>query len=171
MKPWEKYADTAAPAEGADSAPWQKYGGQAPAAPAQPPQSMAGFVGGNLVKGTAELLGSAAGINPLILGVAGAKEIANRVLGTHLPKSESLGEELTKGATKAGLIGPSAEPRTTGQRYGASVLQSLPSAAIPGGGASALGRVAGAVGGGLGPEAGGQFGGTPGRIIGGLLGG
>ncbi|WP_245841117.1 hypothetical protein [Paraburkholderia ribeironis] len=70
-----------------------------------------------------------------------------------------------------GTIGPSAEPRNNLQRLAAAGLQALPSAAIPGGGASALGRVGAAIGSGVGGEAGRQIGGTTGQIAGTLLGG
>ena len=144
-----------------------------------PPQSAAGFVGGNIAKGVAQTVGSYAEKARELVNLPG--DIANRVLESVLGKKApavpkaaptAVGpEELTAAGEKAGAIGPSAEPRTTGQRYAAAALQALPAAALPGAGTGVLGRVAPAVGAGLGGEAGRQLGGETGAFLGSLLGG
>lgn len=179
MNPWEKYAAQAAPESGAPVAPWEKYKQQAePATPEQPPQSMAGFVGGNLAKGAAQVAGIPAAVGSQLKAATegtGAEKFAKLIKAPVEKRSDSpmIGstEHIEDLLRQHGVITQSAEPRTTAQRYGAAALQALPSAAIPGGGASALSRVGAAVGGGLGGEAGREIGGTPGQIAGSLIGG
>ncbi len=151
---------------------------KAPAAPAQPPQSIPGFVGGNIAKGVAGLVGPYAEMAQKAVNLPG--DLANRaieaVMGKRevVPKAAPLPvgtEALEAAGRKAGAITPSAEPRSTGQRYGAAALQALPGALMPGGAPSALGRIGGAVGAGLGGEAGRELGGVPGQLAGSVLGG
>ncbi len=156
--------------------------GAAPAAaPAQPEQSGAGFVFGNLAKGVAGTVGPYAEMARK--AVNAPADIANRILDTvmggkgtapKVPKAaptEVSTEALEAAGRKAGAITPSAEPRTTAQRYGAAALQALPSAALPGGGANLAGRVGGAVGAGLGGQLGSDIGGPLGAMIGSVAGG
>ncbi|MCP3714884.1 hypothetical protein [Paraburkholderia sp. CNPSo 3281] len=154
-----------------------------PAAQAQSPQSMAGFVAGNLGKGVAQTVGPIAekaqelvdmparAFNRALDFVTGNKGKPSSVLPTtasRMPVDEGALQDTLK---KTGVIGPSAEPRTTAQRYGAAALQALPAAALPGAGEGVLGRVLPQVGGALGGQAGQDLGGAPGRFVGTLLGG
>src|ERR1700756_4805434 len=67
MMPWEKYAAQAAP-EGAPAIPpWEKYKQQAEPTVSEQPQSMAGFVGGNLAKGAAQVAGIPAEVGKQLL--------------------------------------------------------------------------------------------------------
>lgn len=168
-----------------------RLGGEAPAprasqadthvgsdAPGAAPQSTAGFVLGNLVKGVAQTVGPYAEMARQAVNVP--SDLVNRaiesVMGKGTPKVPQAAptavgaEELTAAGRKAGAITPSAEPRTTAQQYGAAALQALPSAAMPGGAPNLAGRLGGAVGAGLGGEAGSQFG-PMGQIAGSLIGG
>lgn len=164
------------PASGGAAAPAAKP------APAQPPQSVAGFVGGNLAKGVADTVGPIAekaqslvdlpakAFNKALDIVTGGKKTAPQLPTTS--KSLPVGDEALQAAMKkVGVIGPSAEPRSTAQRYGAAALRALPAAALPGAGETVLGRVLPQVGGAIGGEAGQDMFGTPGRIAGTLLGG
>ena len=180
MAGWQD-APIVGPADTSKKAAWQDAPviGVQPAAPPtqQPPQSMAGFVGGNLAKGAAQVAGIPAEVGrqlgePLTSPEA---EKFNKLIKAPTPKagqpmvgSTEHVEDLLR---QHGIITQSAEPRTTAQKYGAAALQALPSAAIPGGAARALPRIGAAVGSGLGGEAGRQFGGAPGQIAGSLLGG
>ena len=159
------------------SAPVVGATGAQPAAPAQPPQSMAGFVGGNLAKGAAQVAGIPAEIGrqlgePL---TSPAAEKFNKIIKAPTPKADQpmagSPEHIEDLLKQHGIITQSAEPRTTAQKYGAAALQALPSAAIPGGAAKVLPRVGAAIGSGLGGEAGKQIGGVPGQIAGSLIGG
>lgn len=155
-------------------------------APAQPPQSMTGFVGGNLAKGVAQTVGPIAekAQNLVDLPAKAFDKALDLVTGsmsgkqkpsTTLPKTADrmpVGDDALQAAMKKlGIIGQSAEPRTTAQKYGAAALQALPAAALPGAGEGALGRVLPQLGGALGGQAGQDIGGMPGRIAGTLLGG
>ena len=179
MAGWQD-APMVGPADTSKKAAWQDapiVGGTPSAPAAQPPQSMAGFVGGNLAKGVAQVAGMPAEIGrqlgePLTSPEA---EKFNRLIGAPTPKanqpmagSQEHVEDLLK---RAGIITPSAEPRTPGQRIAAAGLQALPSAALPGGAAKVLPRIGAAVGGGVGGEVGRQIGGVPGQIAGSLIGG
>ena len=151
---------------------------EAPPTPAHPPQSLGGFVGGNLAKGAAQVAGIPAAVGSQLLAATETpgEEKFRALIKAPAPKrsdsamvgSQEHIEDLLK---QHGIITQSAEPRTTAQKYGAAALQALPSAALPGGGASALSRIGAAVGGGLGGEAGRQIGGVPGQIAGSLIGG
>ena len=154
-------------------------GGAAPATPEQPPQSMAGFVGGNLAKGGAQVASIPAAVGQQLLSATEGpgRESFERLTKAPpaFPKSTQpmagSQEHIEDLLRQHGVITQAAEPRTTAQRYGAAALQALPSAAIPGGGAKILPRIGAAVGGGLGGEAGRGIGGTPGQIAGSLIGG
>ncbi|MGQ7939118.1 hypothetical protein [Paraburkholderia sp. D1E] len=157
-----------------------------PAAPAQPLQSMAGFVGGNLAKGVAGAVGPVAekaqGLVDLpakafdkaldiVTGGMSGKQKPVSALPKTADKMPVGDDALQSAMKKMGLIGASAEPRTTAQRYGAAALQALPAAALPGAGEGVLGRVLPQLGGALGGQAGQDIGGAPGRLAGTLLGG
>src|SRR5882672_654754 len=174
MMPWEKYSqDTAASAIG----PWDKYKSgvttaATPSAAAEHPQNMSAFVGGNLSKGVADVAGLPVDLSSS--AIEGTKALANRILGTHLKATQAPvggSEWLKQKFGQVGAIGPSAEPRTAGQRIVAAGLEAAPSAVLPGGGAKALPRIAAAAGGGVGGEIGRQVGGTGGQIVGSILGG
>lgn len=145
-----------------------------------------GFIGGNLAKGVAQTVGPLAEKAQSVIDLPArafdkAFDIVTGGLsGKQKPKSvlpktaEKLpvGDEALQGAMKkVGAIGPSAEPRSTAQRYGAAVLQALPAAALPGAGEGLLGRVVPQVGGALGGQLGEDLGGLPGRVAGSMLGG
>jgi hypothetical protein len=172
------------PASGA--APAASGGAPAPAAkpPAsQPPQSMTGFVTGNLAKGVSDTVGSVAGkaqdlvdlparaFNKALDFVTGGKGKPPVKLPSTADRLPVGSDALEAAMKKVGVIGPSAEPRTTAQRYGAAALQALPAAALPGAGEGLVGRVLPQLGGALGGQAGQDLGGTPGRLAGTLLGG
>lgn len=170
MNPWEKYAAQAAPEGAPPIPPWEKYKTQA--APEQPPQNMGAFVGGNLSKGVADVVGLP--VDLASSAIEGTKGLVNRVAGTHLTETQSPvggSEWIKQKLSQIGSIGPSAEPRTPGQRVVAAGLEAAPTAVLPGGGAKALPRIGAAVGGGVGGEVGRQIGGVPGQIAGSLLGG
>lgn len=175
------------PGAGAPSA--ASGGAPAPAAKAagdQSSQSMTGFVGGNLAKGVAGAVGPIAekaqslvdlparafdkALDIVTGGMSGKQKPAST-----LPKTADklpVGDDALQAAMKKmGLIGKSAEPRTTAQRYGAAALQALPAVALPGAGEGVLGRVLPQLGGALGGQAGQDIGGAPGRLAGTLLGG
>jgi hypothetical protein len=150
------------------------------------PQSVAGFVGGNLGKGVAQAFGPVAeGAQKLVdLPAKAFDKALDIVTGgfskqhktvSPLPETSKklpVGDDAMQSAMKRlGIITQAAEPRSTAQRYGAAVLQALPAAALPGAGEGVLGRVLPQVGGALGGEAGEQIGGLPGRVVGSLLGG
>jgi hypothetical protein len=173
-----------APAASASSA----APGGTPAAPSkpaatQPPQSMTGFVGGNLGKGVAETAGPIAeraqqivdlparAFNKALDIVTGGKGKPPAKLPSTADKLPIGDDALQSAMTKLGIIGPSAEPRSRAQKYGAAVLQALPAAALPGAGETVFGRVLPQVGGALGGQLGEDIGGPPGRIAGTLLGG
>ncbi|MHB9838527.1 hypothetical protein Q8F57_027235 [Paraburkholderia terrae] len=170
----------------AGAAPAASGGAPAPASnpPAgQPPQSMTGFVGGNLAKGAADTVGSVAGkaqdlvdlpaksfnkALDIVTGGKGKPPIKLPSTSEKLPVGE---DALQSALKKMGVITQSAEPRTKAQKYGAAALQALPAAALPGAGETVLGRVLPQLGGALGGQAGEDIGGTPGRLAGTLLGG
>jgi hypothetical protein len=142
-----------------------------PVTPAQPEQNKAAFVGGNLSKGVADVVGLP--VDLANSAVEGVKGIANQ-FGAHLKANDNpIGgsEWIKQQLTKIGSIGPSAEPRTPTQAVIAKGLEAAPSAVLPGGGAKALPRVLSAAGSGAGGEIGRQMGGTGGQIAGSLLGG
>jgi hypothetical protein len=171
MSPWEKYAAQPAPAtDSAPQGPWSKYGGEQ--APAQPEQSMLGFTGSSLSKGVANILGTPMDI--AAAGGAGINTLANKILGTHLQQSGVTpggSEWMQQKFKQAGFITPSAEPRSTTQKYVAAGLEAAPSAVLPFGGVGKVARTVGAVGSGLGSEAGRQVGGEKGQLLGSVLGG
>jgi len=139
--------------------------------PEQPPQNMTAFVGGNLSKGVADVAGLPVDLaNSAIEGVKGLANAGGAKLKaeqTPVGGSEWIKQQLSK----IGSIGPSAEPRTPGQRIVAAGLEAAPSAVLPGGGAKALPRIGAAAGSGAGGEVGRQIGGVPGQIAGSLVGG
>jgi hypothetical protein len=148
------------------------------ARPVNPPQSMTGFVGGNLAKGAAQVAGIPAEIGKQLLSATegpGRGRFEKLTKAPALPKStqpmagsQQHIEDLLK---RNGIITQSAEPRGRGQEIAAAGLQALPSAVIPDGAMKALPRIASALGGGVGGEVGRQIGGTPGQLAGALVGG
>ena len=144
----------------------------------QPPQSLTGFVGGNLAKGAAQVAGIPAEVGKQLLSAteSPAAEKLNKLIKAPAARrsdqpmvgSTEHVEQLLK---QHGIITQSAEPRSKTQEVVAAGLQALPSAALPGGGAKLLPRIGAAVGGGVGGEIGRQVGGTPGQVAGSLLGG
>jgi hypothetical protein len=147
-------------------------------APEQPPQSLTGFVGGNLAKGAAQVAGIPAEVGKQLLSAteSPAAEKLNKIIKapaarrSDQPMAGST-EHIEQILKNVGAIGPSAEPRSKTQEVVAAGLQALPSAALPGGGAKLLPRIGAAVGSGVGGEIGRQVGGTPGQVAGSLLGG
>jgi hypothetical protein len=144
--------------------------GSTPAAPA-PKQSMPAFVGGNLSKGVADVAGLP--VDLANSAIEGTKGVAN-LFGAHL-KADSTpiggSEWIKQKLAKIGAIGPSAEPRTSGQKIAAAALEAGPSAVLPGGDMKAIPRVVSAATAGAGGEIGRQIGGAPGQIAGSMLGG
>lgn len=147
---------------------------------------MTGFVGGNLAKGVAGAVGPIAEkaqslvdlpakafdkAMDIVTGGMSGKQKPSNVLPKTADKLPVGDDALQTAMKKLGIIGKSAEPRTTAQRYGAAALQALPAAALPGAGEGMLGRVLPQLGGALGGQAGQDFGGAPGRLAGTLLGG
>lgn len=99
-------------------------------APPRTASEKAGFVGGNVNKGIAGLLGMAAdtGENLYNLGAAGVGSILDAAGRPDLAPNLLHGsfgttEYLTNKAKQAGLIPAAAEPRTPGERYAARALQ------------------------------------------------
>lgn len=179
MNPWEKYGSVPSSPE---VPPWEKYGGaKAPATgleklppetvPTQPSQNMGAFVGGNISKGIADVVGLP--VDLAQSAIEGTKGIAN-LFGAGLKRTETPvggSEWIKQKLSQIGSIGPSAEPRTGPQRLVAAGLEGAPSAILPGGGAKALPRLGAAIGGGVGGEIGQELGGISGRIAGSLIGG
>lgn len=152
-------------------------GTSAPKTPEQPPQSMTGFVGGNLAKGVAQVAGIPAEIGRQLGAPLSSPEAQrfNKSIGAPTPDANApmrgSQENIERLMREKGIIGQSAEPRSAGQRIAAAGLQAIPSAILPGGPAKALPRLGAAIGGGVGGEVGRQIGGTPGQIAGSLAGG
>ena len=157
-------------AQGGTGTPAQK-----PAAD-QPPQSIAGFIGGNLSKGVADVAGLP--VDLANSAIEGTKGIAN-LFGAHLKQTDSPvggSEWIKQKLSQIGSIGPSAEPRTTAQRYAAAGLEAGPSAVLPGGTSRVLPRIGSAIGSGLGGQAAREMGGgylsqVAGSMLGGAAGG
>lgn len=147
-------------------------------APEQPPQSLTGFVGGNLAKGAAQVAGIPAEVGKQLLSATESPEAEklNKLIKAPVARRS---DQPMAGSTEHvenllkqyGIVTQSAEPRSRTQEVVAAGLQALPAAALPGGGAKLLPRIGAAVGGGVGGEVGRQVGGTPGQIAGSLLGG
>ena len=180
MAGWQD-APIVGPADTSKKATWQDAPviGTQPATPSaqQPPQSMTGFIGGNLAKGAAQVAGIPAEVGrqlgePL---TSPAAEQFNKLIKAPTPKAGQpmVGstEHIEDLLRQHGIITQSAEPRGKGQQIAAAGLQALPSALLPGGGAKALPRLGAALGGGIGGEVGRQIGGVPGQVAGSLLGG
>ncbi|AXF07327.1 hypothetical protein CUJ91_04855 [Paraburkholderia graminis] len=157
-------AGAPSPAPGGTAAPASK--------PAEPPQSIAGFIGGNLSKGVADVAGLP--VDLAHSAIEGTKGIAN-LFGAHLKQTDSPvggSDWIKQKLAQIGSIGPSAEPRTTAQRYAAAGLEAGPSAVLPGGTSSVLPRIGSAIGSGLGGQAAREMGGGYlGQIAGSMLGG
>jgi hypothetical protein len=180
MAGWQD-APIVGPADTSKKAAWQDapiVGAQPATSPApQPPQSLGGFVGGNLAKGAAQVAGIPAEVGrqlgePL---TSPAAEQFNKLIKAPTPKAgqpmAGSAEHIEDLLKQHGIITQSAEPRGKGQQIAAAGLQALPSALLPGGGAKALPRLGAALGGGIGGEVGRQIGGVPGQVAGSLLGG
>lgn len=149
----------------------------------QPPQSLTGFVGGNLAKGAAGAIGPIAekaqdlvdlparAFNKaldIVTGGKGKPPVKLPMTSERMPVGD---DALQAAMKKLGMIGQSAEPRSTSQKYAAAAIQALPAAALPGAGENVLGRLGTQVGGALGGQAGQDLGGIPGRLLGTMLGG
>jgi hypothetical protein len=140
---------------------------------AHPVADTAGFIGGNLGKGVAQVAGMPVDLaNDAIEGVKG---IANK-FGAHLKQ----GPDPVGGSTwfedefkQHGMMPSDAvtTPTSRGGKIAAGVLQALPSGALPGGEAGPTARYLGAAASGAGGEIGRQVGGTPGQLVGSMLGG
>ena len=95
--------------------------------------STGGFIGGNLAKGVAGLLGIPMDVAGDIanLGIAGYGTTKGLMGGKNLPELlppfPGGSESITNLMRKGGMIGPSAEPESTGGRYAAAALQAAPS--------------------------------------------
>lgn len=162
----------------------QLNGPSAPAQSKQPDQNYLNFILGNVNKGIASAFAPVAekaqevvdlptrAANKVLETVLGGKQAKAPQLPTTAAKLPVGQEAVEQAMTKAGAIGPSAEPRNAGQRYTAAALQALPSAALPGGAGSLGTRLMTAGGAGVGQQAAKDAGlGPVGQTIGGMVGG
>lgn len=153
-------------------APSAAPGGTGAPAAKPDPQSIAGFIGGNLSKGVADVAGLP--VDLANSAIEGTKGIAN-LFGAHLKQTDSPvggSEWIKQKLAQIGSIGPSAEPRNAAQRFAAAGLEAGPSAVLPGGASKVLPRIGAAVGSGLGGQAAREMGGGYlSQIVGSALGG